>query len=88
MKRTQLQLEEELYTTLRERAFQEHTSVSSVIRTMLWEQTRPDMVCHIPKRTLKNFSFIGAGASKGKGAGAGTVSIRHDEALVSIYGIH
>jgi hypothetical protein len=79
MKRTQVQLEEELYSTLRERAFQGHTSVASVIRTMLRERTQPGIVCHTPKKTLKSFSFIGAGASRGKGSG--TISRRHDEVL-------
>ncbi|MBI4253322.1 hypothetical protein HY623_04075 [Candidatus Uhrbacteria bacterium] len=85
MKRTQLQLEEELYTTLRERAFQEHSSVASVIRTMLREQMRPSIVCRTPKHTIKDFSFIGAGASRGKGAG--TISKRHDEELIKVYDV-
>jgi hypothetical protein len=85
MKRTQVQLEEELYSTLRERAYREHSSVASVIRTMLRECTQPGVVCRTPKKTLKSFSFVGAGASRGKGAG--TISQRHDEELARAYDI-
>ncbi|MEK7122550.1 MAG: ribbon-helix-helix protein, CopG family [Patescibacteria group bacterium] len=86
MKRTQLQLEEELYDTLRERAFREQTSMAALIRTMLAQQMKPGVLCRAPKRTLKDFSFIGSGASRGRGSG--TIAACHDEELEKDYDIH
>ena len=75
MKRTQIQLDEGTFETLRRRAFRERRSIADVVREILRGEVRPS-----PKGdrlTLKSFSFIGRGASRGKGAG--TVSLRHDE---------
>ena len=85
MKRTQVQLEEELFSTLRERAYREHTSVAGIIRSLLHEQLRPGVVCSTPKRSLKDFSFVSAGTSAGKGKK--NISELHDEALADAYDI-
>lgn len=74
MTRTQLQLDDDTYTALRLRAFQERKSMSALVRDMLREglglAQRQDSLATV------DFDFIGSGAS-----GRGDISVRHDEAL-------
>lgn len=78
MKRTQIQLDEASFETLRERAFHNRTSVAEEIRRLV----RAGLV-HAPgeKRPGNSrefrFSFVGKG--KSRGPGAGTISERHDD---------
>ena len=79
MKRTQIQLDEKTWETLRERAFRERRSVAQVVREMLRvhfrEMAKP--------RGISSFAFIGSGASRG--SRRGRVSERHDEALAEAF---
>ncbi len=77
MKRTQIQLDEEVYELLRHRAFKEKKSIAGVIR----EIVKGDMSQsgHHPSSSAKDFAFIGSGRSK-QGR-LRPVSERHDEAL-------
>ena len=77
MRRTQIQLEELTYAELRRRAYEEGRSMSALIRETLahaFGTRKPP-----PPRSLRDFSFIGAGRSR-QGA-LSPVSERHDEAL-------
>jgi hypothetical protein len=77
MKRAQIQLEEEIFEALRQRAFREKKSISGVIRELIHKEitspTRP------PSVSKKDFRFIGAGTSIQ--GGLKPVSERHDQAL-------
>ena len=80
MKRTQIQLDEWIYETLRRQAYQQGCSVSALIRNMLAQTLRP----RSPKRrsSLKQFPFIDAGRSQ-QGRLA-PVSERHDEVWAEV----
>ena len=77
MRRTQIQLDDRTYETLRRQAFQKGCSISSLVRELLGQSLGPRRT----KRpaALKDFSFIGAGRSR-QGR-LSPVSERHDEAL-------
>lgn len=76
MKRLQIQLDEAIYEALRRRAFEEQASMASIVRDAL---TGSVGTPGPPPRTLKDFSFIGAGSSEPPPDGP--VSARHDEFL-------
>jgi hypothetical protein len=61
MKRAQIQLEEETFEVLRQRAFQEKKSISGIIREVI----QKEMALSSPKKPLsaKELRFIGAGKS-------------------------
>jgi len=73
MKRLQVQLDDELYSRLKEEAHMRGTSMASLIREVLKTSLGMRM------RGLMNFPFIGAGESK-QGE-LSPVSERHVEAL-------
>ena len=74
MKRTQIQLKEETYESLRRRAFEEGCSIAAVIRNLLQEAlVEPGSS---KKLRIEEFTFIGSGRS-----GRKDISERHDEAL-------
>jgi hypothetical protein len=77
MKRTQIQLHEEVYELLRHWAFKEKKSIAGVIR----EIVKGDMCQsnHYRSSSVKDFAFIGVGRSK-QGR-LRPVSERYDEAL-------
>jgi predicted CopG family antitoxin len=80
MKRTQIQLDEEVYEVLRRRAFREKKSIAGVIREII----RKEIISSDRSRfsSIKDFKFIASGQSK-----QGTlkpVSERHDEALKEV----
>ena len=76
MKRTQIQLDEEVYEMLRNRAFKEKKSIAGVIR----EIVKGDIsVSNQHLSSVDDFAFIGAGRSK-QGR-LRPISERHDEAL-------
>jgi len=78
MRRTQIQLDEETHTALRRLAYEQGTSMASIIRETLNESLGKKTGRRPPKR-ISDFPFIGAGRSdQKKGA---PVSERHDEAL-------
>lgn len=74
VKRTQIQLEEPIFETLRQIAFQKKTSVAAVMREMIGAQVSPKQKS---KLRLEDFTFIGSGRSRGKGTGS--IAERHDE---------
>ncbi len=77
MKRTQIQLDEEVYELLRHRAFKEKKSIAGVIREIVkGDITQSD---YHPSSSVKDFAFVGAGRSK-QGR-LRPVSERHDKAL-------
>jgi hypothetical protein len=77
MKRTQIQLDEELYELIRHRAFKEKKSIAGVIREIVkGDVSESD---HHPSSSVNDFAFIGTGRSK-QGR-LRPVSERHDEAL-------
>ena len=77
MKRTQIQLDEEIYELLRHRAFKEKKSIAGVIREIVkGDISQPDQHRSF---SVNDFAFIGAGRSK-QGR-LKPVSERHDEAL-------
>ena len=77
MRRTQIQLDEETHAALRRLAYEQGSSMASIIRDTLnrslgtRRRKRP--------KSLKDFPFVGAGRSAQ--AGLAPVSERHDEAL-------
>lgn len=77
MKRTQIQLEEQTYETLRHQAYERGCSISALVRDMLAHS----LGAPSPRRrlTVKQFTFIGGGRSQQ--AKRAPVSERHDEAL-------
>jgi plasmid stability protein len=81
MKRAQIQLEEEVYELLRNRAFKEKRSIAGVIREILKKDiSQPD---RRPSFSVKDFRFVGVGRSK-QGP-LKPVSERHDEALEEVF---
>lgn len=79
MKRTQIQLEEELFEQLRYQAFRERRSLAGVIRHILRERVLLPFPSQRKARSLTVFSFVGSGASRG--LGAGSISEKHDKEL-------
>jgi hypothetical protein len=77
VKRTQIQLEEHIYDSLRRRAFQEKKSIAGVIREIITKEIAPPG--HLRPSSIQDFAFIAADRS-GQGA-LKPVSERHDEAL-------
>ena len=77
MKRTQIQLSEEIYRTLRRKAFERGLSLSALVREILDEALGKAK----PRKSakIKGYSFVGAGYSLQKDFAP--VSERHDEAL-------
>ena len=76
MKRTQLQLDEETYQTLRTRAYEEGVSMASLVRKILRQH-----LFDAPQRSrkLEDFSFVASGRSEI--SEFDPISERHDEAL-------
>ncbi len=72
MVRTQIQLDEETFETVRGIAYREHLSISEVVRRCLRQALKGGQ--HGARR--RKLTFIGAGAS-----GRADLSERHDEAL-------
>lgn len=77
MKRTQIQLDERTYETLRRRAFEKGCSFSALVRELLTHSLGTSRTKR--RLTIKDFTFIGAGRSR-QGR-LSPVSERHDEAL-------
>jgi plasmid stability protein len=78
MKRTLVQLDEETYRKLRQQAFRQERSVSSLVREMVAKGLEGDAVRRRPAR-VNQFSSVRAGRSK-QGR-LSPISEKHDEAL-------
>ncbi len=80
MKRTQIQLDDEMHAALRRLAYEQGRSMASVVRETLakgFETRRPRKAA-----SLRSFPFVGAGRSEQKTVSP--VSERHDEALAEV----
>lgn len=67
MKRTQVQLDEQSWQAIREKAFLEKRSISSLIRDTLKESVGDGGKTR--RYRITSFSFVGYGKSTGKDAG-------------------
>lgn len=76
MKRTQVQLDDQIYEAVRRRAFDEHRSISAVVRDALAAGLS---LRRRPTARKPDFRFLGSGRSR-QDAGR-PVSEHHDEAL-------
>lgn len=81
MIRTLVQLDEGTYRKLREKAFRQERSISSLVRAMVVQGLEGDARAK-PKR-VKQFLSVGVGRSK-QGR-LSPVSERHDEALADAF---
>ncbi len=77
MRRTQIQLDDTTYEQLRQRAFREGRSMSSVVRETLAEAFGTDATAK--ERTIGDFGFVGVGRAR-PGLDRST-SEAHDAAL-------
>lgn len=82
MKRTLVQFDEETYRQLRQQAFRQERSISSVVRDMVTKGLEGEAVRKRPLR-VSQFSSVRAGRSK-QGR-LSPVSERHDEALAAAF---
>lgn len=82
MKRALVQLDEETYRKLRQRAFRQERSISSVVREMVAKGLAGDAGRERPTH-ISQFSSVRAGRSK-QGTLA-PVSEKHDEALATAF---
>jgi plasmid stability protein len=78
MRRTLVQLDDETYRELRQRAFRQHRSMASLVREMVAKGLHGDAARERPSRVTQ-FSSVAAGRSK-QGA-LSPVSETHDEAV-------
>ena len=78
MKRTQLQLDDDIYQMLRTQAYEEGVSIAGLVRKILRKHffDAPNR-----SRNLQDFSFIASGRSEI--TDIDPISERHDEALFS-----
>jgi hypothetical protein len=82
MRRTLVQFDDETYRKLRQRAFRQERSMSSLVREMVAKGLEGD--AGGPKRTqVGQFASVGAGRSK-QGR-LSPVSEKHDEALAAAH---
>ena len=82
MKRALVQLDEQTYRRLRQRAFRQERSISSVVREMVAKGLANDAARERPTR-VGQFSSVRAGRSKQEGPAP--VSEHHDEALARAF---
>jgi hypothetical protein len=81
MKRAQIQLEEETFEVIRQRAFEEKKSMAGVIRELIHKEIAPP--ARHQRFSLKDFRFIGAG--KSRQGSLKPVSERHDQVLEEVF---
>jgi hypothetical protein len=80
MKRAQIQLEEETFEVLRQRAYEEKKSIAGIIREVIQkEMTLPSRKKPL---SVKEFRFIGAG--KSSQGSLEPISERHDQVPVDL----
>ena len=82
MKRTLIQLDDDTYRRLRQHAFRQERSISSVVREMVAKGLSTDASRQRPTR-VGQFASVRAGRSK-QGRLA-TTSEKHDEALLAAF---
>ena len=82
MRRTLVQFDEPTYRALRQRAFRQERSISSLVREMVARGLEGDAAVRRPSR-VSQFSSVRAGRSKQ--GGLSPVSERHDDALAEAF---
>jgi plasmid stability protein len=82
MKRTLIQLDDEIYRRLRQHAFRHERSISSVVREMVAKGLEGEVPRHGPTRVAE-FASVRAGRSK-QGR-LSPISEKHDEALSTAF---
>ncbi len=82
MKRTLIQFDEETYRTLRQQAFRQERSISSLVRELVARGLHGGAVRERPTR-VSQFSSVRAGRSK-QGR-LSPVSEKHDQALAAAF---
>lgn len=82
MKRTLVQLDEETYRKLRQQAYRQERSISSLVREMVAKGLEGDAARERPTR-VSQFSSVRAGRSK-QGR-LSPVSEKHDKALAAAF---
>jgi hypothetical protein len=78
MKRLLVQLEEETFRRLRERAFRQERSIASLVREMVARGLEDEAA---PKRKTRTSQFSSVAAGRSRQRVPAPVSERHDEAL-------
>ncbi len=78
MKRTLVQFDEVTYGKLRQQAFRQERSISSVVREMVEAALRNEVRRAKPRRVSQ---FLSVAAGRSKSRRSSPVSERHDEAL-------
>jgi hypothetical protein len=81
MRRTLIQFDEDTYRKLRQRAFRQERSLSSLVRELVEDGL--EAPARKRARSLRDFSSIAAGRSR-QGRSA-PVSERHDDALATAF---
>lgn len=82
MKRTLVQLDDATYRELRQRAFRQERSMSSLVRELVAKGLQDDAARERPRRAAQ-FASVRAGRSKQGPLSA--VSEQHDEALAATF---
>ena len=77
-----VQLDESTYRKLREKAFRQERSISSLVRAMLVQGLESDAARAKPKRVSQ---FLSVGVGRSKQGRLSPVSERHDEALADAF---
>ena len=80
MKRTLIQFDEDTYQKLRNRAFEQEKSISSVVRELVAKGLAPGK----RKKFTRVEQFLSVGAGRSKQGRLSPVSERHDEALAKV----
>jgi len=82
MKRTLVQFDEETYQKLRQRAFRQERSISSLVREMVAKGLARHAVHERPTRVSQ---FLSVRAGRSKQGRLSPISEKHDEALASTF---
>jgi len=82
MRRTLIQFDEETYRKLRQQAFRQEQSISSLVREMVAKSVSGDATREKPRRIDQ---FVSVGAGRSRQGRLSPVSERHDEALAAAF---
>jgi hypothetical protein len=82
MRRTLVQLDEETYRKLRQQAFRQERSISSLVREMVSRGLESGAM---RKRLVHVGQFSSVGAGRSKQGRMSPISERHDEALAVVF---
>jgi plasmid stability protein len=80
MRRTLVQLDEDTYRKLRQKAFRQERSISSLVRAMVVQGLEGEARAK-PKRVSQ---FLSVGTGRSRQGRLSPVSERHDEALAAV----